>query len=147
MKNRILILLIFILSTTCFAQKVVTWKDLSKVTFTDKYFPEYDAVFLHPEFSDSVKVLEGKLISITGYFLNIDPERKMHILSKGPMSSCFFCGVGGPETAVELDLDSNLGYKTDDIVTVTGVLKLNANDVKHFNYILSDCKVKLKEQK
>lgn len=145
MKNSILLVFILVLSTTCFAQKKVTWEDLSKVTFTDKYFPEYDAVFMHPEFSDSVKALEGKLITISGYFLNIDPERKMHILSKGPMASCFFCGVGGPETAIELELSSKSKFKTDDIVTVTGTLKLNADDVRHFNYILTKCEAKYKE--
>jgi hypothetical protein len=144
MNIKIIILYIFVSGSLCFAQKQITWQDLSKVTFTDKYFPEYDTAFLHPEFSDSVKALEGKLVSITGYFLNIDPQSKMFILSKGPMSSCFFCGVGGPETAIELQL-IHTNFKTDDIVMVTGTLKLNAEDINHFNYILTECKVKLKE--
>lgn len=143
MKNRILVIFIALFSTVCFSQKKVTWKDLSKVKFVEKYFPAHDDTFLHPKFSSSVKALEGKLITVKGYFLNIDPEGKIYILSKGPMSACFFCGVGGPETAIELEFSSEQTFKTDDIVTVTGTLKLNDTDVEHFNYILTGCKGQL----
>lgn len=146
MRNKILILfIVFVANTLCLAQKNITWKDLSNVTFTDKYFPEYDAVFLHPTFSDEVKALEGKVLTITGYFLNMDPEKQFYVLSKGPMSSCFFCGVGGPETAIELQFKSDPKFKTDDIITVTGKLKLNSEDVRHFNYIFIEPKAVLKD--
>jgi len=144
MKNRLLVFLL-LCTSLCFAQQKVTWEDLSKVKFSEKYYPAYDEKYLYPEFSESVKALDGKTISITGYFLHIAPAQKIYMLSKGPMSSCFFCGVGGPETAIELILDYNPKFKTDNIVTVTGKLKLNSEDVEHFNYILSDCKVSLKE--
>ncbi len=143
MKNKILLPFFLFFSITCFAQKDITWKDLSHVTFKDKYFEEYDAVFLHPSFSESIKALEGKELTITGYFLSIDPKRQFYILSKGPMSACFFCGVGGPETAIELQFESEPKFKTDDIVTVTGKFKLNAEDVKHFNYIFTETKGEL----
>ena len=139
MKNRFLIACFLLSCCVCFSQKKITWEDLSKVKFTEKYFDEYDAAFLFPEFSDSVKALNGKKITITGYFLNIDPRGKLFILSKGPMSSCFFCGVGGPETAIELQFSNKQNYRTDTFVIVSGVLKLNADDVEHFNYILQDC--------
>lgn len=143
MKNNILTLFSLFFVTICFSQKVVTWQDLSKVTFSEKFFPKFNETFLHPAFSASVKALEGKQIKVKGYFLNIDPNGKLYILSKGPMSACFFCGVGGPETAIELQFSKKQKFKTDDIVTVTGTLKLNSSDVEHFNYILTDCKAKL----
>jgi len=72
------------------------------------------------------------------HFLNLDPEGEIYILSKGPMSSCYFCGIGGPETAIELELENtSLIFNTDDIISVTGILKLNQDDVEHFNYILT----------
>ena len=120
------------------AQYNVTWQDLSKVRFESKYFPAYDEHFSYPHFSNSVKELDGRMITVTGCFLNIDPERKLFILSKGPMSSCFFCGVGGPEIAIELQFKTKSKYRTDDIVSVTGVLKLNSDDVEHFIYILTN---------
>ncbi|SNR13896.1 hypothetical protein [Tenacibaculum jejuense] len=145
MRNSIVLFAFLFTSIFSFSQQKVTWDDLSKVTFTEKYYPKYDDNFLHPKFSESVKNLEGKVITITGYFLSLDPNAKIYILSKGPMSSCFFCGVGGPETAVELQFDTKQKYKTDTIVTVTGTLSLNDSDVEHFNYILSDCTVKIEE--
>ncbi|WP_062058910.1 hypothetical protein [Aquimarina longa] len=143
MKNKIIITLILLSSYTCFSQKNITWEDLTQVKFTEKFFPAYGEKFLYPEFLPSVKFLEGKRVTITGYFLNIDPRGKLLILSKGPMSSCFFCGMGGAETAIELQFTSKKTFKTDAIITVTGTLKLNADDIEHFNYILTECEVQL----
>ncbi len=143
MKSKIIVTLIVLSCTLGFAQKKITWKDLAKVKFEKKYFPLYDDYFLFPHFSESVKALEGKKVTLTGYFLNIDPSGGIYILSKGPMASCFFCGMGGPETAVELQFTKKPNFKTDDIVTVTGILNLNSEDVKHFNYILKKSHAKL----
>ncbi|XCF05719.1 hypothetical protein ABI125_13460 [Tamlana crocina] len=145
MKHNILIILFFISTAVCFGQQKITWEDLAKVKFSEKYFPKFDDTFLYPAFSTDIKALEGKVVTIKGYFLNISPEDKLYILSKGPMASCFFCGVGGPETAVELQFKSKQNFNTDDIVAVTGKLKLNKDDVEHFNYILTDCEAALIE--
>ena len=146
MKNKIFIAFIALFSLTSFAQKKVTWVDLADVKFVDKYFPDYGQSFLYPNFSDSVKALEGKKITITGYFLNLDPQGEVYILSKGPMASCFFCGIGGPETAIELEFNSKPSFFTDNVITVTGILKLNSEDVEHFNYILTKAEGKLSKE-
>tara|TARA_B110001454_G_C12664457_1_gene410943 strand:- start:782 stop:1219 length:438 start_codon:yes stop_codon:yes gene_type:complete len=143
MKNKIIMTLILLSSFVSYAQMKITWKDLSKVKFVEKYFPDYEEYFLHPYFSSSVKILDGVKITITGYFLDIDPRGKLFILSKGPMSSCFFCGVGGPETAMELQFSSKPSFKMNDIITVTGILELNDSDLEHFNYILANSKGKI----
>jgi hypothetical protein len=143
MKNKILIPIILLICSVSFAQKEITWQNLADIKYEKKYFPQYDEYFMYPTFSASVKALEGKKVSLTGYFLNIDPSGALFILSKGPMASCFFCGIGGPETAVEIQFDMPPSFKTDDIVTVTGVLKLNSDDVEHFNYILTKSSAKL----
>ncbi|MEO1032315.1 MAG: hypothetical protein AAFX55_12960 [Bacteroidota bacterium] len=143
MKNKILVAFITLTSFLGYAQKNITWQDLADVSFERKYFPVYDEYFLYPNFSPSVKALEGKKVSITGYFLDIDPQGEVFILSRGPMSSCFFCGVGGPETAMELHFSSKPSFKMDDIVTITGVLQLNSEDINHFNYILNECEGQL----
>jgi hypothetical protein len=140
MKNNILNLILLLVCSFCFSQQKVTWENLSEIEYIEKKFPLYDEFFLYPMFSDDVKALEGKQITIKGYFLNIDPEGKLFILSKGPMSSCFFCGQGGPETAIELEFSDDPNFKTDRIVNITGTLKLNADDIEHFIYILENCK-------
>ncbi len=144
MRNRIFITVTLLLtSLVCFSQKQITWKDLSAVKFTEKYFVDYEDTFLYPEFLPSVKALEGKRVTIKGYYLNIAPENRIYVLSKSPMSSCFFCGAAGPETSIQLQFMIEPPYKTDDIVLVTGTLKLNSDDVDHLNYILMDCEISL----
>lgn len=138
MKNRLSTLLILIISHVSFGQVNLTWEDLAQISYTEKYFPSYDSNFLYPDFSKHILALQGKEVSLTGYFLDIDPNGKLFILSKNPMASCFFCGMGGPETAVEIQFKSKHNFKTDDVVTITGKLKLNKDDVMHFNYILTE---------
>lgn len=140
MKNKILFTLFILSNLVSFSQIETTWEDLAQVKFIDKYFADYEDYFLYPVFSDAVQELEGKQITIKGYFLSIDPDEKIYVLSQGPMSACFFCGQGGPETAVELQFTNKPTFKTDNIVAITGTLKLNKDDVEHFNYILTECK-------
>ncbi len=140
MKNKIILTFLFLNYFICLSQKEINWEFLSKVEYEEKYFSEFDEYYLFPTFSSDIKTLNGKEITITGYFLDIDAESNVFILSKGPMSSCFFCGGGGPETAIELYFVSKPNFQTDDIVTITGVFNLNSDDVEHFNYILKKCK-------
>lgn len=139
MKNKFLGLVFFFFCIVCFSQQKITWQDLSHIKFTKTYFPEQDDYFLSPEFLPPVKALDGKKITIIGFFLNLGVDQKVYILSKGPMASCYFCGQGGPETAMELQFKNPKNFKTDNIVSITGTLKLNQDDVEHFNYILVDC--------
>ena len=139
MKNSILIIVSILLSFVSYGQKEVTWEDLSKVEYTETFFEEYGMNFLYPKFDKSIKDLDGERITITGYFLDIDPEGKIFVLSKEPMASCFFCGANGPETAMELFFMFPPEYKTDDIITVSGRLELNSEDVDYMIYLLKDC--------
>jgi len=143
MKNKAFLIFFFLSTFFCFGQQNVTWEDLAQVTYSEKYFASYEDFFLYPDFLPSVRELEGELITIKGYFLNIDAEENLYVLSKGPMSSCFFCGQGGPETTIELQFTNKENFKTDNIVAITGRLKLNEEDVEHFNYILVDCEGQL----
>jgi hypothetical protein len=143
MKNKLFLLLTLFVTIPSFAQLETTWEDLSEVNFIDKYFAEYDQYFLYPQFSDEIEALDGKRITITGYFLDLDSRGEMFVLSRGPMSACYFCGNGGPETTIELHFPVKPLFKTDDIITVTGMLRLNHNDVNHFNYILEECEAEL----
>lgn len=139
MKHNLLYALFLLVSMTAVGQVDLTWEDLAKVDYTEKYFPAYDSNFLYPEFSQEIINLEGKEVTLSGYYLDVDPNGQLLILSKNPLASCFFCGNGGPETAVEIEFEPKPDFKTDDVVLITGTLKLNKDDVEHFNYILTDC--------
>ena len=107
--NRLIIILFIFLTKLSFAQKEIDWSVLADIEFTDLYIEEVDEYFLYPHFGPSVRELAGKEVMIRGFVLAIDPTKNYYILSKGPFSSCFFCGVGGPETIVELEMKSYIG--------------------------------------
>ena len=139
---KLLILLFILIAPVAKSQTEITWKILEDVRFTDKYSEEVQANFYYPHFGESVKALEGKKVFIEGYMLVFDRKAGIHILSRNSYSSCFFCGNGGPETIIELKLLPNHPrFKMDQIVTITGTLALNQDDIYQCNYILKDAKV------
>jgi len=139
MKLLSLHLLLIMLSDALFH---INWDTLADVTFTSEYVEEYDANFFVPSFSQQVKSLEGKKVVLQGYMLPIAPEENLFILSKNTYASCFFCGVGGPETIVEIQFQpGHPQFEMDQVVKVKGILSLNKNDVEHCNYILTEAEV------
>lgn len=121
----------------------MTWTDFADVEFKPTYNEKYGIEFLMPTFGDNIKSYSGKTISITGYFLDISGNGRIFLLSQNPMAACFFCGGAGPETIIEVNFKDKPPYKTDQVVTITGTLKLNEKDVDHCNYILHEATGKL----
>lgn len=121
---------------------VITWKTLADVKYRKELNGEYDLYFMYPAFGPKVRSLDGKRISIKGYMIPVDEYGRSYVISAKPMAQCFFCGGAGPESLIELQLKKKgLRFKTDEIRTVTGVLRLNARDVDHLNYILKEVEV------
>ena len=117
-----------------------TWNEFAKTKFEPKYYEEIGEYMFYPNFPESLKAKEGKEIVLEGFFVPFAPEGGDYIiLSKFPMSQCFFCGGGGPESIAEVNFAKPPGkFQVDDLITVKGKLKLNANDVDHVNFILVD---------
>lgn len=120
------------------AQKQLTWEDFADVNFEAKFNEKYGVHFLMPTFGDKIQSYQGKYISIKGYFLDISGSGEIFLVSQNPMASCFFCGAAGPETIIEVTFKKKPPFRTDQIVTVSGLLQLNADDVDHCNYILKE---------
>ncbi len=125
--------------SVCFFQSAVSqvplsWGDLAEGI----QFKKGDAIpgFLDATFRKNMAELEGEEVLLNGYFLALDGSKSVYMLSKNPMASCFFCGNGGPETIVELQFSNPPKFKTDDIVSIAGRLKLNADDPEHCYYII-----------
>jgi hypothetical protein len=95
---------------------------------------------LYPNFPADLKALEGKEVTIEGYYVPFAPEDGNYIIiSKFPMSQCFFCGGGGPESIAEVNFEKPQSkFTVDDLVMVKGKLKLNAEDMDHINFIVSE---------
>ena len=145
-RTTIIYIMFTIFAKITFSQTQIDWDVLSDVEFTDVYMEEVDEYFLYPHFGPSVRNLAGQEVMIRGFVLAIDPTENYYILSKGPFSSCFFCGVGGPETIVELEMKSSKEvFIMDEVATIKGTLKLNADDIYQCNYILQNAEVYLRE--
>ncbi len=123
-----------------FGQKLISWEALSDVSFKEKYVESVKSYLLFPNFGEQPKALQGKLVTVEGYFIPVDQIKNTVILSRYPYSSCFFCGGAGPESIVEVQLSKELSrhIRMDEKVRFQGILNLNGTDIEHFNYILKE---------
>lgn len=120
----------------------LTWEILRDVTFKKKWYAEESIYMLHPTFGASVQKLKDQQVTITGYILPVDLDANLYVLSAFPFSACFFCGGAGPETVMTLNFKKNARkFKTDERLTLTGTLKLNADDIYQMNYILDKAEI------
>tara|TARA_B100001142_G_scaffold131073_2_gene132676 strand:+ start:4347 stop:4781 length:435 start_codon:yes stop_codon:yes gene_type:complete len=140
--HKYIIFFLLLISKFSFSQIEISWQDLEDVEFSDMYIDSIGESVLYPHFGFNVRGLDGEKVSLSGYVLAIDPDKNYYVLSKGPFSSCFFCGAGGPETIVELSLNSDKdSFYMDEFATIRGILKLNTDDIYRCVYILEDAEV------
>jgi hypothetical protein len=116
------------------------WPKLYEIQFTkasDK-LGEYEK----PVFSAAAKSLNGKVVSLPGYIVPFEGGMKNNhlMLSSLPLNACFFCGVGGPETVIEVYLRKEISY-TEKPVEIQGTLKLNDKDPDKMIYILENAEL------
>jgi hypothetical protein len=125
-----------------FQEKIskVSWDFLKKnVEFTERYNESVDMLLFYPTFTEKIKELDGRNLQIEGYMIESDVSAGIYILSRYPMAQCYFCGGAGPESIVEIQLkNKSKRYRTDQIVTMSGVFRVNPDDVEHCNYILKN---------
>jgi len=120
---------LFWIGTVSYGQTSLDWSDLSQsISFESSsetsFFPEFQKA----NFSLKMKALEGTEVIITGYFLKLDEQQSVYLLSKNPMASCFFCGNGGPETVIGLQFEEKPSFVIDDLLSIKGILRLNRDD-------------------
>lgn len=142
-----LILTACLISLSSFGQKnkykgfpSLVWPRLYDITYTkaSDRLGEYDK----PVFSAAAKSLEGKTISLPGYIVPFDNglESSHFMFSSMPLNACFFCGVGGPESVIEVFLKKEISY-TDKPMEIKGILKLNDTDPDQMMYILENAEL------
>jgi hypothetical protein len=139
---KLLVYIGILISTTTLAQKQsyngfpsLVWPTLYSVgyeTGSDQF-----GSFQKPVFNDKIKRLEGKSVVLPGYIVpfNAGMKSKEFMFTSLPLNACFFCGVGGPETVVQVFANDNIAY-TDKPVEIRGILRLNGTDPDKMIYIL-----------
>jgi len=141
MRKKIFLIVGFlILGASSFAQTNEVWKEFAKTKFEPKYNEKIGEYIYYPGFSTELKALVGKEVTLEGFYVPFAPEDGNYIIiSKFPMSQCFFCGGSGPESIAEVTFkDGSKKFKVDDFITVKGKLKLNADNAEHVNFIIVD---------
>lgn len=133
---------LFVAATGLFGQtqKPDSWTEFARTKFEPKYYEKIGEYLFYPTFPAELVARVGKEITVEGYYVPFAPEGGNYIIiSQYPMSQCFFCGGGGPESIAEVNFAKDPGkFQVDDLITVRGKLKLNADDVDHVNFILTD---------
>lgn len=137
----IVVLMVITSGTHVMAQsKPDSWSLFARTKFEPKYYEKAQEYLLHPDFPAELTTFEGKELVLEGYYVPFAPEGGGYIiLSKYPMSQCFFCGGGGPESIAEVNfVKAQSKFEVDDLLTVKGKLRLNSDDMDHINFILDD---------
>ena len=137
--NKLLYIIIFLFSGNMFSQIDINWLELRNVYYMSEFREDISEYIQVARYGETVEALDNKEVKITGYMLTLSPDEGLFVLSENPYADCFFCGFGGPESAIELRL--NPGYDQffmDDLVTATGTLRLNRDDISAGVYIMDN---------
>lgn len=113
------------------------WDKMANVRFVSKLDTVSGYHYYYPVFDNYLKMKEGQIVEIEGFYLPYDFGPGSYILSKFPLASCFFCGANGPESVIQVNFDNPQDFHTDEVVRVQGVLELNADDTERLNFILN----------
>lgn len=118
--------------------KDATWQKLFKISYEIlEDYDEYGDLTI-PVFSEDVMKLSGKEITLTGYIFPFENAlNSSHLMFTAlPVNACFFCGVGGPESVVEIFMNDQIDYVQGKI-SIKGVLELNDSNPEQMMYILN----------
>jgi hypothetical protein len=135
--NKFIYVIILFISNNIFSQTEIDWLMLRDVYYKSEYKDDVDGYMQIPFFGKGVEDLDNKEVKITGFMLTLSPDEGIFVLSQNPYADCFFCGYGGPESAIELRLKPGYdSFLMDELVTVTGILRLNREDVSSGVYVM-----------
>ena len=119
--------------------KDATWQKLFKVKY--EIIKDYDEFgdLTVPVFSEEARQLKGQRIKLTGYIFPFENAlSSSHLMFTAlPVNACFFCGVGGPESVVEVFMNEQTTYVQGKIA-ISGVLELNDSNPEQMMYILRE---------
>lgn len=139
MQTKLFAFALTLISLSGFSQapEEVQWANLMDISFKDIYVEADDIYVYYPLFGQDQKKYDGKEITIKGYIIPIDVDLNQYVLSAYPFSACFFCGNAGPESVMAIYFKEEARtFKTDERLTLTGILELNDSDVDELVYVL-----------
>jgi len=130
---------ILLAGNTLTAQDTNVWKTLSKITYKKQMDEIMGFNVDVPVFSDEIKALDGKEITIKGYIIPVEgyKSHKEFVFSAFPYNMCFFCGGAGPETVMEVYASEPVKYSAKQVV-LKGTLELNDTDINRLMFAINN---------
>lgn len=142
------IFLFFLLSALYFpvnAQQAVSWDMLKDVKWSEKYVASLSGYYQMPDFGKQIEFLDNKPVIIQGFYVPVDVDGTIFALSETPSFMCFFCGVGGIESVMEIFVKEGhrdlKRVRTDRYIQVKGIFSINRDDPDHLMYLLKDAEL------
>ena len=115
---------------------------LADITFEERYNEMVEDYIYYPVFGAYPLSLKDQRIEIEGYIIPIEETQndEVLILSAFPYSVCFFCGMAGPESVIDIKVKAGQkkDFTLDERVKFVGTLRLNDSDIDYLNYILEE---------
>jgi hypothetical protein len=100
----------------------------------------YDDCIIKPDYSDAIKALDGKEVTLMGFMFPLEPSETQKVFLIGPYPlSCPFHYHIGPSQVVEVLAEEGFTFSYDPI-TVKGILKLRFNEETGVFYYLENAK-------
>lgn len=144
MKKLLVGLMMLVIGATLQAQEVAAsgvtlWQTLEAIDYEITQ-DEWGDLYV-PVFGEKIQALKGKTVEVDGFIIPFEgmfkPEQL--ILSALPISECFFCGSGGPETVMEITMKKGEKVKyTTKRVRIKGTLVLNRDNPDKLMYQLEN---------
>lgn len=117
----------------------LNWMQLQRVNTRPVTLDGVDGMLPLPIFPPAIKAYNGKIVEIDGFVIPMDKTGKTVALSAYALAECFFCGKASPASVMTVVFKKpNKKYKTDQIATFRGKLRLNENDPKELFYVLEE---------
>lgn len=126
------------------SQAQTTWGTLSLIRFE---FQEdlFGSVKYEPgQFSALIQELDGTTIELPGYIVPLEGKKEQahFFFSLYPYANCFFCGNAGPETIIEVQLESGTAQAySEEQITLQGVFRFTPLDSESVMYKLEQAKL------
>jgi hypothetical protein len=120
-------------------RSIATWKKLAKVKYKSKLDLESGDVIYTPKYSKAIKRLDGKEVSLTGYYYNLGntADTEEAIIQAFPVHYGSCCSWTGPESMLSFEAP-NVKIEYNTKITVKGRFVLNHDDPNKLMYNLEE---------
>lgn len=139
-----LLILATLLSSTLLLGQDSAWANLSMVTKTKTYDINYGIEIEVVEPGIIAKQLNNTEVKVSGYIIPLTGkiEQSHFMFSRYPQNMCFFCGLAGPESAMQVFTKDEKKLKfTPEKISLTGTLQINQDEASGLIYTLRNAVV------